>query len=75
VHLKSYLEELRFIQRAVPTWYDRKNLLAATIAFHLSNGLGRSGHGRAGLDVQVLIGDQPRTLHVRPWRGNLFILY
>lgn len=75
MHASSYLEEFRYIHKAVPSWSGRARLLAATIAFHLNNGLRRLGAGREGLNIELLIGNEPYPLHVRPNRGDLFVLY
>jgi FkbM family methyltransferase len=66
---------MRYIATAVTTWRGRLQLLAATIAFHLNNGLGRRGAGRRKLDLVVLIGGRRHPVRVRPNRGDLFILY
>lgn len=75
MHAKSYLDELQFIRRAVPSWSGRAELLAATMAFHLNNRLRRHGAGSHALDVCVLIEGESCPLRIRPNRGDLFILY
>lgn len=75
MHVKSYLEELQYIRTAVPSWSKRAKLLAATIAFHVNNRLRRKDAGWDGLDLDVLIEGERAMLHVRPNKGDLFILY
>lgn len=75
MHARSYFEEFRYIRKAVPSWSGQAKLLAATMAFHLNNGLRRHGAGREGLNLELLIGNELCALHIRPNRGDLFILY
>jgi FkbM family methyltransferase len=75
MHPRSYLEELKYIQAAVPSWAGRARLLAATMAFHVNNGLRRQGAGRDTLDIDLFVGDDLYPMRVRPNRGDLFILY
>lgn len=75
MHISSYLEELSYIWGAVPNWRHRAQLLSSTVLFHLNNGLGRLGKGKADLHFELLVDGQEKLIFVRPNRGDLFILY
>src|SRR5262245_14240140 len=62
--------------RATRTWADEYALLLNTIQFHIRNGLGWTCNSRGKIAIDVWIDrDRPTTLTLRPFAGDLFVLY
>ena len=74
--LSAYWRELAFGWRATRTWADQYALLRHTIQFHIRNGFGRACDTRAWFTIDLWIDhDRPTTLTLRPFAGDLFVLY
>jgi FkbM family methyltransferase len=74
--LFGYWQEVAFGWKATSTWADQYALLDHTIRFHIRNGLGYGcdTSGMVTLDIWI---DRirPVTLTLRPFAGDLFVLY
>lgn len=75
MNFSSYLDELRFAFVATPNWHSRTALLAATAKFHANNFFKGVRSDRSPIEIDVCIGDRARRIWVRPFAGDIFILY
>jgi FkbM family methyltransferase len=74
--LSGYWHEVTFGWRATQSWADQYALLHKTIQFHIRNGLRRAGDARSTITIDLWIDrDRPTTLTLRPFAGDLFVLY
>jgi len=74
--LSAYWHEVTFGWRATRTWGDQYALLLHTIQFHIRNGLGGACDTRSTITIDLWIDrDRPTTLTLRPFAGDLFVLY
>jgi FkbM family methyltransferase len=74
--LSGYWREAAFGWRATRTWADEYALLLNTIQFHVRNGFGCACNSRSTVTIDVWIDrDRPTTLTLRPFAGDLFVLY
>jgi hypothetical protein len=74
--LSAYWREAAFGWRATRTWADYYALLHNTIQFHIRNGIGCACNSRGTVSIGLWIDrDRPITLTVRPFAGDLFVLY
>jgi FkbM family methyltransferase len=74
--LAGYWREAAFGWKATYAWVDRYELLRHTILFHARNGFGRACETRHTITIDVRIDrDKPTTLKLRPFAGDLFVLY
>jgi FkbM family methyltransferase len=74
--LSNYWQEVAFGLRAASTWADQYALLHYTVRFHLHNWLGRANDNRTAFTINLRIDpDRPTTLTLRPYCGDLFVLY
>jgi len=74
--LSAYWQEVAFGSRAASTWADQYALLHHTVRFHLHNWRGRACDNRTTFTVDLRIDrDSPTTLTLRPFGGDLFVLY
>jgi FkbM family methyltransferase len=74
--LSTYWREVAYGWRATRTWADQYALLHNTIRFHVRNGFGRPGDSRNTVIIDLWIDrDRPTTLTLRPFAGDLFVLY
>jgi FkbM family methyltransferase len=74
--LSGYWHEMVFGWRATRTWADEYALLLNTIQFHIRNGLGWTCNSSGKMAIDVWIDrDRPTTLTLRPFAGDLFVLY
>jgi FkbM family methyltransferase len=74
--LSGYWREAAFGWRATRTWADEYALLLNTIQFHIRNGLGCSCNSRNTVTIDLWIDrDRPTRLTLRPFAGDLFVLY
>jgi FkbM family methyltransferase len=74
--LSGYWHEAAFGWRATLSWADQYALLYKTIQFHIRNGFGCALETRSTITVNLWIDhDRPTTLTLRPFAGDLFVLY
>jgi len=74
--LSAYWHEIAFGWRATRTWADQSALLFHTIQFHIRNGLGGACDTCSTVTIDLWIDrDRPTTLTLRPFAGDLFVLY
>jgi FkbM family methyltransferase len=74
--LSGYWHEMVFGWRATRTWADEYALMLNTIQFHIRNGFGCACNSRSTVTIDVWIDrDRPTTLTLRPFAGDLFVLY
>jgi FkbM family methyltransferase len=74
--LSGYWRESTFIWKATRTWADQYALLRHTIQFHIRNGFGFACDARRTITIDLWIdGDRPTTITLRPFAGDLFVLY
>jgi FkbM family methyltransferase len=74
--LSAYWHELAFGWKATPTWTDQCALLFYTIQFHIRNKFGRQRDNRGTFTLALRIcQDRPITFTLRPFAGDLFVLY
>ena len=74
--LSGYWHEVAFGWRATRTWADQYALLHNTIQFHIRNGFGCAWDSRSTFTISLWIDrDRPTTLTLRPFAGDLFVLY
>jgi FkbM family methyltransferase len=74
--VSGYWQEAIFGWTATRTWADRYTLLGNTVQFHIRNGLGCACDTRSTITVDLWIDrDRPATLTLRPFAGDLFVLY
>jgi FkbM family methyltransferase len=74
--LSGYWHEVAFGWRATRTWADQYALLHHTINFHIRNGFGGACDTRSTITIDLWIDrDAPTTLTLRPFAGDLFVLY
>jgi FkbM family methyltransferase len=74
--LSAYWQEMAFGWKATRTWADQYALLHHTIRFHIRNGFGCACDSSRTITVDLRIGgDRPTTLTLRPFAGDLFVLY
>jgi hypothetical protein len=74
--LSAYWREAAFGWSATRTWADQYALLHNTIRFHIRNGFGCAYNFRSTLTIDLWIDrDRPTTLTLRPFAGDLFVLY
>jgi FkbM family methyltransferase len=74
--VSGYWEEVAFGWRATRSWADQYALLRNTIKFHIRNGFGCACDTRSTVTVDVWIDCyRPTTLTLRPFAGDLFVLY
>lgn len=71
-----YWQELVFGSHAACSWADVYRLMYHTLRFHIRNGFGCACDERATFAVTLRIdGERPTTLTLRPFAGDLFVLY
>lgn len=76
MNLGTYVKELRYALSAASNWRSRRALVSATLGFHLNNLIkSRDAHRSQKINVDLTIGDRSRSLTVRPYSGDMFILY
>jgi FkbM family methyltransferase len=74
--LSTYWQEVAFGSRAARTWADQYALLHHTVRFHIRNGFGLVGDNRHTFTIDLRIDHgRPTTLTLRPFAGDLFVLY
>jgi FkbM family methyltransferase len=74
--LSGYWHEARFGWKATRTWGDQYALLRHTIQFHVRNGFGCACDTRSTVTIDLWIDRaRPTTLTLRPFAGDLFVLY
>src|SRR5262249_9375476 len=74
--LSGYWREAAFGCTATRTWADNYTLLLNTIQFHIRNGFGCACNSRSTVTIDLWIDrDKPTTLTLRPFAGDLFVLY
>jgi FkbM family methyltransferase len=73
--LAAYWRELAFVMSESSTWSDRFVLVQHTIRFHLHNWLGRAADNSNTFSVELRIGGANTLLTLRPFSGDLFVLY
>jgi hypothetical protein len=74
--LSAYWHEVTFGWKATRTWPDHVALLLHTIQFHIRNGFGGANDSRSTIKIDLWIDrDWPTTLTLRPFAGDLFVLY
>jgi FkbM family methyltransferase len=74
--LSAYWQEMAFGWKATRTWADQYALLHHTIRFHIRNGFGCACDSSRTITLDLCIkGDSPTTLTLRPFAGDLFVLY
>jgi hypothetical protein len=74
--LSGYWRESTFTWKATRTWADQYALLRHTIQFHIRNGFGLACDPRRTITIDLWIdGDRPTTVTLRPFAGDLFVLY
>ena len=74
--LSAYWREMAFGWRATRTWADEYALLHNTIQFHIRNGFGCAWDTRSTFTISLWIDrDRPTALTLRPFAGDLFVLY
>src|SRR5215831_13401408 len=74
--LSGYWREAAFGWRTTRTWADEYALLLNTIQFHVRNGLGCARNSRSTVSIDLWIDrDRPTRLTLRPFAGDLFVLY
>ena len=72
----GYWHEVAFGWRATRTWADQYALLRNTIQFHIRNGFGCACDTRRTVTIDLRIDrHRPTTLTLRPFAGDLFVLY
>jgi FkbM family methyltransferase len=72
----GYWREVAFGWRATRTWADQYALLHHTIQFHIRNWFGCAWDARRIVTVDLWMDrDRPITLTLRPFAGDLFVLY
>jgi FkbM family methyltransferase len=72
----AYWQEVAFGWKAARTWADQYSLLHRTIQFHLRNGFRFACDTRSTFTIDLWIDrDRPTTLTLRPFAGDLFVLY
>jgi FkbM family methyltransferase len=75
MNLAVYLDEIRFACAATQTWQSRLALLRATARFHFHNFRRAPKSDRSPVELDIDIGGIPRRIVVRPYAGDVFILY
>jgi FkbM family methyltransferase len=74
--LSGYWHEATFGWKATRTWADQYALLHKTIQFHIRNGLGCALDTGSTFTINLWIDrDGPTTVTLRPFAGDLFVLY
>jgi len=74
--IPAYWHEVAFGWKATRTWADHMALLLHTIQFHIRNGFGGANDSRRTITIDLWIDrDRPTTLTLRPFAGDLFVLY
>src|ERR1700730_14900976 len=74
--LSGYGHEAVFGWKATRTWADRYALLRHTTQFHVRNGVGCACDTRSTITIDLWIDrNRPNTLTLRPFAGDLFVLY
>jgi FkbM family methyltransferase len=74
--LSGYWHEAVFGWKATRTWADLYALLRHTAQFHVRNGVGSACDTRSTITIDLWIDrNKPSTLTLRPFAGDLFVLY
>src|SRR5947208_4097389 len=74
--LTGYWREVTFGLRATRSWPDQFALLRHTIQFHVQNGFGLACDARRTVSIDLRIDrDTATTVTLRPFAGDLFVLY
>jgi FkbM family methyltransferase len=74
--LSGYWRESTFTWKATRTWADQYALLRHTVQFHIRNGLGFACDPQRTITIDLWIdADGPTTVTLRPFAGDLFVLY
>jgi hypothetical protein len=75
--LATLWREVMFGWKAANSWADQYALLYHTARFHIHNWLNRSNDNRTSFTVDLRIDDSgaPIRLTLRPFSGDLFVLY
>jgi FkbM family methyltransferase len=74
--MSAYREEIAFGLSSVCTWTDQLSLLRYTMRFHIQNWLGHGYNNRMAFTIDLRIGlEKPISLTLRPFSGDLFVLY
>src|SRR5262245_57114138 len=75
MRLRTYLEELGYVLRAPRNTRSKLTLLAAATGFHLNNLVKVRQPSTQATDIDLSIGGKNRTVAIRPFSGDLFILF
>lgn len=75
MNLGAYLDEIKFACATTPSWNSRMALLAATARFHLHNMRRAPKSDRDPIDIDLDIGGLQRRIALRPFAGDIFVLY
>lgn len=75
MNLASYVKEFGYAMTATPNWRNRWALLSATAAFHLNNRAKRKKTDSDPVDIGLRLGDRVQQVSVRPYAGDIFVLY
>lgn len=75
MNIATYLSEAKYALTAPYNWRSRIALLIGTLRFHCSNGFGQQLRGSESILVDLAIGATRRSVRLRPYSGDLFILY
>jgi FkbM family methyltransferase len=74
--LRGYWHEAAFGWKATRSWADQYALLRHTIQFHVRNGFRCACDTRSTVTIDLWINrDRPTTVTLRPFAGDLFVLY
>ena len=71
----TYLKEFYYAMAAPFNWRSRLSLMAATAGFHANNMVGGRRHLAEPIVLDLKIGGSRRAISVRPFSGDIFILY
>jgi FkbM family methyltransferase len=72
----AYWHEVAFGWKATRTWADQYALMHHTIRFHLRNRFGGAWDTRRTVSINLWLDrDRPTKLTLRPFAGDLFVLY
>jgi FkbM family methyltransferase len=75
MNYSTYFKEFRYVMAAPSNWRSRLSLLAATAAFHANNMAKGRPHLAQPIALDLKIGRSRRAVSLRPFSGDIFILY
>lgn len=75
MNLSAYIKELNYALRMPCNWRSRAALLVATLKFHFWNWLNLAPSTQGPIYLDLSIGPLRRRVGVRPYTGDVFILY